>query len=49
MMGLLPSYQTLGVSAPLILLLLRIMQGAAIGGKLQEDGYLFLNTHHEDV
>ncbi|GBD55797.1 MFS transporter [Gluconobacter wancherniae] len=44
MMGLLPSYQTLGVSAPLILLLLRIMQGAAIGGEAP-GGWVFVSEH----
>ncbi|MFF4866479.1 MFS transporter [Streptomyces sp. NPDC001231] len=31
--GLLPSYEAIGVTAPLLLLLLRIMQGMAVGGE----------------
>src|SRR5579863_8696034 len=30
--GLLPTYPAIGISAPLLLLLMRILQGAAIGG-----------------
>src|ERR1700751_2787767 len=32
LIGLLPTYQSIGVAAPLLLLLMRIMQGVAIGG-----------------
>lgn len=31
-MGLLPVYDTVGIAAPVLLLLLRVVQGAAIGG-----------------
>jgi MFS family permease len=33
LMGLLPDYQTIGVIAPLLLVLLRIFQGVALGGE----------------
>ncbi len=33
-MGLLPGYATLGIGAPALLLFLRILQGAAIGGEI---------------
>lgn len=32
--GLLPTYQTIGIWAPLLLLLMRICQGAAVGGEI---------------
>lgn len=44
MMGLLPGYETLGVAAPLILLVLRVMQGAAIGGEAP-GGWVFVSEH----
>jgi MHS family proline/betaine transporter-like MFS transporter len=33
LMGLLPSYQTIGIAAPCLLILLRISQGIAVGGE----------------
>lgn len=44
LMGLLPGYETLGVAAPLILLALRVMQGAAIGGEAP-GGWVFVSEH----
>lgn len=44
MMGLLPGYETLGAGAPLILLLLRMAQGAAIGGEAP-GGWVFVSEH----
>jgi MFS family permease len=33
LIGLLPTYQSIGVAAPLLLLLMRVLQGVAIGGR----------------
>src|SRR5205085_3774968 len=33
LLGLLPSYSTIGVAAPTILILLRLLQGLALGGE----------------
>lgn len=42
--GLLPGYDVLGVGAPLLLLLLRMAQGAAIGGEAP-GGWVFVSEH----
>jgi MFS family permease len=42
--GLLPTYASIGVWAPLLLLLLRIMQGAAIGGEIP-GAWVFVSEH----
>jgi MFS family permease len=42
--GLLPTYQTLGIWAPLLLLMLRIVQGAAIGGEVP-GAWVFVAEH----
>ncbi|WP_323991531.1 MFS transporter [Nguyenibacter sp. L1] len=44
LMGLLPGFGTLGLAAPLALLLLRMAQGAAIGGEAP-GGWVFVAEH----
>ncbi|MBS0892818.1 MFS transporter [Tatumella sp. JGM130] len=46
-MGLLPSYQSLGLAAPLLLLLMRLLQGAAIGGEVP-GAWVFVAEHVPD-
>ncbi|WP_034912159.1 MFS transporter [Erwinia sp. 9145] len=43
-MGLLPTYQTIGIAAPVLLLLLRVLQGAAIGGEVP-GAWVFVAEH----
>ncbi len=43
-MGLLPTYATLGVGAPLLLLAMRVLQGAAIGGEVP-GAWVFVSEH----
>lgn len=43
-MGLLPTYASWGVAAPLLLLLLRVLQGAAIGGEVP-GAWVFVSEH----
>ncbi|HBV40183.1 MAG TPA: MFS transporter [Erwinia sp.] len=43
-MGLLPDYASLGVAAPVLLLLLRLLQGAAIGGEVP-GAWVFVAEH----
>lgn len=43
-MGLLPSYETIGVAAPLILVALRFLQGVALGGEWA--GAVLLSLEH---
>lgn len=43
-MGLLPTYQDIGVWAPVLLLLLRVLQGAAIGGEVP-GAWVFVAEH----
>lgn len=42
--GLLPTYATIGIAAPLLLLTMRIMQGAAIGGEVP-GAWVFIAEH----
>ena len=42
--GLLPTYETLGVAAPLLLLAMRMLQGAAIGGEMP-GAWVFVAEH----
>lgn len=43
-MGLLPTYATLGITAPVLLLLMRVLQGAAIGGEVP-GAWVFVAEH----
>jgi MFS family permease len=42
--GLLPTYASLGIAAPLLLLLMRILQGVAIGGEVP-GAWVFVSEH----
>ncbi|MBD2784093.1 MFS transporter [Xenorhabdus sp. DI] len=42
--GMLPTYNTIGMAAPVLLLLMRIMQGAAIGGEVP-GAWVFVAEH----
>jgi MFS family permease len=42
--GLMPTYETIGIAAPLLLLLFRILQGAAIGGEAP-GAWVFVTEH----
>src|SRR3954465_8382044 len=42
--GLLPTYSTIGIAAPLLLLLMRILQGVAIGGEVP-GAWVFVAEH----
>ena len=42
--GLLPTYETLGIAAPILLLLMRVLQGAAIGGEMP-GAWVFVAKH----
>lgn len=44
LIGLLPTYATLGYAAPLLLLLLRMLQGAAVGGEVP-GAWVFVAEH----
>ncbi|MDD4929721.1 MAG: MFS transporter [Gallionella sp.] len=44
LIGLLPTYAVIGIWAPMLLLLLRIMQGAAIGGEVP-GAWVFVSEH----
>lgn len=46
MMGLLPTYATVGVASPILLVLLRFIQGAALGGEWA--GAVLLSVEHGD-
>src|SRR5690606_41491282 len=45
-MGLLPTYHTIGVAAPLLLVLLRLVQGFAVGGEW--GGAVLIVSEHGD-
>lgn len=42
--GLLPTYEAIGIAAPLLLLLMRVLQGAAIGGEMP-GAWVFIAEH----
>lgn len=44
LMGVLPTYATIGIFAPILLLLLRILQGAAVGGEVP-GAWVFVAEH----
>ncbi|HAT33407.1 MAG TPA: MFS transporter [Janthinobacterium sp.] len=44
LMGLLPTYSSIGLLAPVLLLVLRIMQGAAVGGEVP-GAWVFVSEH----
>jgi MFS family permease len=44
LIGLLPTYQSIGAAAPLLLLVMRVMQGIAIGGEAP-GGWVFVAEH----
>lgn len=44
LIGFLPTYQSIGIAAPLLLLALRVMQGIAIGGEAP-GGWVFVAEH----
>ncbi|PXX22542.1 MHS family MFS transporter [Burkholderia sp. MS455] len=44
MMGLLPTYESIGVAAPVLLLLCRVLQGAAVGGEVP-GAWVFVSEH----
>ena len=46
MMGLLPTYATAGIASPILLVLLRFVQGAALGGEWA--GAVLLSVEHGD-
>ena len=43
-MGLLPTFAVIGIGAPLLLLLLRVLQGAAVGGEVP-GAWVFVSEH----
>ncbi|MCB1574238.1 MAG: MFS transporter [Xanthomonadales bacterium] len=47
LMGLLPTHASIGIAAPLLLLLLRVLQGAAVGGEVP-GAWVFVAEHVPD-
>lgn len=44
LMGLLPTFAMIGIAAPILLLLLRVLQGAAVGGEVP-GAWVFVSEH----
>ncbi len=44
LIGLLPTYASIGLAAPLLLLLMRVIQGAAVGGEVP-GAWVFVSEH----
>ena len=44
LMGLLPTFAVIGIAAPVLLLLLRVLQGAAVGGEVP-GAWVFVSEH----
>ncbi|MEO8010324.1 MAG: MFS transporter [Dokdonella sp.] len=44
LMGLLPTYAKIGIAAPILLLILRMLQGAAVGGEVP-GAWVFVSEH----
>src|SRR5471032_1724888 len=44
LMGMLPTYATIGIASPILLLLLRVLQGAAVGGEVP-GAWVFVAEH----
>ncbi|MEP6882611.1 MAG: MFS transporter [Dokdonella sp.] len=44
LMGLLPTHASIGIAAPVLLLLLRVLQGAAVGGEVP-GAWVFVSEH----
>lgn len=47
LMGLLPTHASIGIAAPILLLLLRVLQGAAVGGEVP-GAWVFVSEHVPD-
>lgn len=47
LIGVLPTYQSIGIAAPLLLLTMRVMQGIAIGGEAP-GGWVFVAEHAQN-
>lgn len=44
LIGLLPTYATIGIAAPVLLLIMRLLQGAAVGGEVP-GAWVFVSEH----
>ena len=46
-LGLMPTYESIGILAPIVLILVRVMQGIAIGGELP-GAWVFVKEHNQN-